>query len=380
MSKDNWYCVENVEELPSPAFLLWPDRIEQNIQTMLSIVDGNAESLRPHVKTHKLGEVVKMQIEAGINKFKCATIAEAEMVAESGAAEVLVAYQPVGPNVSRMLALKEKFPDVEFATLVDDEGVLSAVSECFSAAGKTLKLFLDVNCGMDRSGIVMGDEAVALCRKIIDAEGVEFGGLHVYDGHIHDADLNERQSNFNQSYEPLAAFVENLKKVGVEVSLIVTGGSPTFALHAGDTERVTGVKWEFSPGTTTLWDAGYGPKFPDLNFAPAAMLLIRVISKPAPGLVCLDLGHKAVAGERPLESRVQLFGILADSEPIGQSEEHLVVKTSRADEISVGDVVYGMPNHICPTTALHMEAVIIREGRASGERWIIRARDRRLTI
>ena len=110
------------------------------------------------------------------------------------------------------------------------------------------------------------------------------------------------------------------------------------------------------------------------------MLLIRVISKPAPGLVCLDLGHKAVAGERPLESRVQLFGILADSEPIGQSEEHLVVKTSRADEISVGDVVYGMPNHICPTTALHMEAVIIREGRASGERWIIRARDRRLTI
>ena len=321
-----------------------------------------------------------MQIEAGITKFKCATIAEAEMVAEAGANGVLVAYQPVGPNVERMLALTEKFPDTEFATLVDDAGVLSAVSDCFSAVGKTLKLFLDVNCGMDRTGIVMSGEAVELCRKVADTEGVEFGGLHIYDGHIHDVDPADRQSHFDKSYEPLAAFVESLRNADVEIPVIVTGGSPTFAIHAGDTERVTGVKWEFSPGTTTFWDAGYGSNFPDLGFVPAAMLLTRVLSKPAPGMVCLDLGHKAVAGERPLESRVQLFGPLADSVPVGQSEEHLVLETSRSDEVSVGDVVYGMPNHICPTTALHMEAVIIRNGRSSDERWRIRARDRRLTI
>jgi len=380
MSEDHWYEVDNAAELASPAFMVWPDRVEQNIQRMLEIADGNPERLRPHVKTHKLGEVVKMQLEAGICKFKCATIAEAEMVAESGAKGVLVAYQPVGPNVERMLALTEKFPDVEFATLVDDEGVLKAVSECFSTAGKTLKLFLDVNCGMDRTGIAMGEKAAELCRKIVDADGVEFEGLHIYDGHIHDVEPGERQSHYDRSYEPLAEFVESLRADGIELPLIVTGGSPTFAIHAGDTERVTGVRWEFSPGTTTFWDAGYGSNFTDLGFEPAAMLLMRVLSKPAPGMVCLDLGHKAVAGERPLESRVQLFGPLADSEPTGQSEEHLVVKTSRSDEVSVGDVVYGMPNHICPTTALHMEAVIIRDGRASGERWQIKARDRRLTI
>ncbi len=380
MSDDNWYQVENVSELASPALMVFPDRVENNIQHMLELADGNADRLRPHVKTHKLGEVVKMQGAAGITKFKCATIAEAEMTAEAGAKGVLVAYQPVGPNVERMLALVEKFPDTEFAALVDDEGVLSKVSECFSAAGKSLKLFLDVNCGMDRTGIVMGDEAAVLCRKIVDAAGVEFGGLHIYDGHVHDVDPAERKAHFEKSYAPLASFIESLSADGIELPVIVAGGSPTFAMHAGDAERVTGVPWECSPGTTAFWDAGYGANFPDLGFNPAAVLLMRVISKPNAGLLCLDLGNKAVAPERPLEGRVKFFGPLANAEPLGQSEEHLVVKTDKADDFSVGDVVYGVPGHICPTTALHMEVVVIRDGKATGERWKVRARDRRLTI
>ncbi|NOX99619.1 MAG: D-TA family PLP-dependent enzyme, partial [Verrucomicrobia bacterium] len=275
MSEENWYQVENVAELASPALMVWPARVEKNIQHMLELADGNADRLRPHVKTHKLGEVVKLQGEAGITKFKCATIAEAEMTAEAGAKGVLVAYQPVGPNVERMLALVEKFPDTEFAALVDDEGVLARVSACFSAAGKTLKLYLDVNCGMDRTGIVMGDEAVALCRKIVDAEGTEFGGLHIYDGHVHEVDPAERKAHFEKSYEPLATFVESLRADGIELPVIVAGGSPTFAMHAGDAERVTGVPWECSPGTTTFWDAGYGANFPDLGFNLAAVLLMR---------------------------------------------------------------------------------------------------------
>lgn len=380
MSDDNWYIVSNAEEVTSPSLLLWPDRVEENIQHMLELTQGDASRLRPHVKTHKLGEVVKMQIEAGITKFKCATIAEAEMTAEAGADGVLVAYQPVGPNVARMRALVEKFPSTEFSALVDDEGILAAVSECFSAVGKSLKLFLDVNCGMDRTGILMGDAAAALCGKIMDADGVEFGGLHIYDGHIHDVDPDERRSHFEKAYAPLAEFIDTLQADEIEVPVIVAGGSPTFAMHAGNAERVTGVRWECSPGTVTFWDAGYGSNFTDLGFKPAAVLMMRVISKPNAGLLCLDLGHKAVAGERPLESRVKLFGALEDAVPIGQSEEHLVVKTDKANDFSVGDVVYGLPGHICPTTALHMEVVLIRDGKATGESWKVRSRDRRLTI
>ncbi|MCF6313609.1 MAG: D-TA family PLP-dependent enzyme [Verrucomicrobiales bacterium] len=380
MSDKEWYSVSNAEQVASPALLLWPERAEKNIQRMLEWIGGDVSRLRPHVKTHKMGEVVKMQMAAGITKFKCATIAEAEMTAQAGAPDVLIAYQPVGPNAQRVAALVEKFPQTKFAALVDDEGVLDAVAKVFSGLGKSLTLFLDVDCGMHRTGIEMGDAAVDLCRKVVDTEGVEFGGLHVYDGHIHDPDQEARNAHFEKSYQPLADFVDQIRAAGVEVSLIVAGGSPTFALHASDAEKVTGARWECSPGTTVFWDAGYGTNFPDLGFEPAVVLLMRVISKPGSDFVCLDLGNKAVAPENPLDKRVKLFGPLADGELIGQSEEHLVVKTDKVNDFAVGDVVYGLPWHICPTVALHMEAVLIRDGKASGERWHVKCRDRRLTI
>lgn len=380
MSDNQWFSVANVEMVASPALLLWPNRVEQNIQHMLELVKGDTSRLRPHVKTHKMGEVVKLQMAAGITKFKCATIAEAEMATEAGAREVLIAYQPVGPNLRRVAALVEKFPQTRFAALIDDEGVLAAISQEFSGIGKSLTLFLDIDCGMNRTGIAMGDKAAGLCRKIVDTAGVEFGGLHVYDGHIHDPDPENRKSQFEQSYKPLGDFIDMVQADGIEMSLVVAGGSPTFAMHAADTGKVTGVRWECSPGTTVFWDAGYGTNYPDLDFFPAVVLLMRVISKPGSKLLCLDLGTKAVAPEKPLEKRVRLLGPLADAELIDQSEEHLVVKTDKVDDFTVGDVVYGLPWHICPTVALHMEVVIIRNGRACGERWRVRARDRRLTI
>ncbi|MCB1064992.1 MAG: alanine racemase, partial [Verrucomicrobiae bacterium] len=95
----SWLSVENVADLASPALLIFPDRIDYNIRQMIDEVGGDPTLLRPHVKTHKMGEVVKMQLESGIDRFKCATIAEAELTAEAGAADVLLSYQPVGPNI-----------------------------------------------------------------------------------------------------------------------------------------------------------------------------------------------------------------------------------------------------------------------------------------
>src|SRR5262245_9213772 len=95
-SMDPWYQVGNVAEVDSPALLVYPDRIEENIRRMIAMVDGKRERLRPHIKTHKMADIVRMQMEQGINKCKCATIAEAEMAAQCGVADVLIAYQPVG--------------------------------------------------------------------------------------------------------------------------------------------------------------------------------------------------------------------------------------------------------------------------------------------
>ena len=103
-------------EVASPALLLFEERIESNLRLMIKIA-GGPERLRPHVKTHKLGPLVKRQIELGIKKFKCATIAEAELAASAGAADVLLAYQATGPRLKRFLKLVELFPRTRFAVM-----------------------------------------------------------------------------------------------------------------------------------------------------------------------------------------------------------------------------------------------------------------------
>ena len=109
----------------------------------------------------------------------------------------------------------------------------------------------------------------------------------------------------------------------------------------------------------------------------AVVLLTRVVSRPAPNRLCLDLGHKAVAAENP-HPRVMLFG-LEDATAVGHSEEHLVLETDRAGDFPVGSALYGVPWHVCPTVALYNDAVVVRQGRAD-VRWPVTARARTLTI
>jgi D-serine deaminase-like pyridoxal phosphate-dependent protein len=196
-------------------------------------------------------------------------------------------------------------------------------------------------------------------------------GLHAYDGHIHEPDPVVRRALYETAFTPVLAFRQQLESAGLPVPTLIAGGTPTFPFHAACPDR------ECSPGTTVLWDFGYGDKLVDLPFLPAAVLLTRVVSKPGPGLLCLDLGHKAVAAENP-HPRVRLLE-LPDAPAVSQSEEHLVVETPRAAEFAVGDALHGIPRHICPTVALYSEAVVVRGG-AAVDRWPIAARARRLTV
>jgi len=365
-----WYQLTNEAEVASPALLLFEERIEANLRRMIEIA-GDPSRLRPHVKTHKLGPLVARQIALGITKFKCATIAEAEMCAEAGAPDVLFAMAAVGPNVGRLCALANKYPRTRFSTLVDDAGAIRALGAAAAEAGLVLDVFLDVDCGHHRTGIRPGPEALELYRLASTTPGLRAAGIQAYDGHIYDADPAVRRKRYQDAFAPILAFRKQLEAAGLPVPTVVAGGSPTFPFHAEHTDR------ECSPGTTVLWDFGYGDKLKDMPFLPAAVLLTRIISKPGPNRLCLDLGHKAVAAENP-HPRVR-FLELPDAPAVIHSEEHLVIETPRADEFAVGDTLHGIPLHVCPTVALHSEATVIRGG-AAVERWPIKARARRLTI
>ncbi|MEM1294839.1 MAG: D-TA family PLP-dependent enzyme [Verrucomicrobiota bacterium] len=362
MTDQPWFEVTNVEEIPSPALLVFPQRVETNITKMLGIVGGDPARLRPHVKTHKMAEVIRLQLNAGIDKFKCATIAEAELTAEAGAQDILLSYQSVGPNIRRFSALSSAFPDTSFAAIVDSPDIVDQMAQ----QEGDFRLFVDVDCGMGRTGISPAD-APELCRKIQETNGVTFAGIHAYDGHIHDASLQTRKGEFDSAMGSIEDLVAEIKP-----PTLICGGSPTFAMHAGGS-------WECSPGTTLFWDAGYQSAYPDLDFKVAAVLLSRVASKPGTNRLCLELGHKAIAAENPLDRRVRFLNLKA-AVPIMQSEEHLVVEVQDPSAHALGDAIYAVPIHICPTVALHEEAHVIRDGRFSGETWQVAARKRRLTI
>ena len=367
---DLWYLVDNVNEVSSPALLIYPDRIEHNIKRMIEIA-GGVNQLRTHVKTHKMAEIIKLQMKHGIYKFKCATISEAEMVARCGAKDILLAIQPVGPNLGRFFQLKQEFSDSKISCIVDSEEIILQLSEKACETGLETHIWLDINNGMSRSGIVPGKEAVRLYQMILGLPMLRAEGLHVYDGHVIEPDYSLRQKICNDSFIPVLELFDELKNAGINPIKIVAGGTPTFPIHAAR----MGV--ELSPGTPLLWDHGYSSSFSGMDFLHAAILLMRIISKPAKDLLCLDLGHKAVASEMS-QPRVKILG-LENYSIINHSEEHMVIRTTEADNWNVGDSFYGIPRHICPTVDRYDSVSVVKKHKVT-EQWNVVARKRKITI
>ena len=363
---NEWFHVANADDVESPSLLVYPERIRENIRRMVRLA-GGAARLCPHVKTHKLAEVVRLQLAEGVTRFKCATLAEAGMVAGCGAADILVAYPPVGPNLRRFLDLMAGFPRTVWSVLADDEGTIRELAAACQAARVTAAVLLDLDVGMHRTGIAPGERAFELYQLITGLPGLRPGGLHAYDGHLHEREVAARARACEEAFAPVGRLRARLIEAGLPVPRVVAGGTPTFPMHA----RRDGV--DCSPGTCVLWDAGYSEALPDLDFLVAAVVLTRVVSRPGPARLCLDLGHKAVASEMP-PPRVR-FPELPDARAVMHSEEHLVIETRVGADLPVGAVVYGIPWHICPTVALHSEVVVVEDARAT-RRWTV-ARDRR---
>ena len=152
MQKISWYSLKNPEEVISPSLLVYPDRIHHNIELMISMI-GDVNRLRPHVKTYKNANIINMQMARGINKFKCATIAEAELLGNCKAPDILLAMQPIGPNANRFLKLIKKYPNSKFSTIVDNETMLSILGDLAKANSIKIHLWVDINNGMNRTGI-----------------------------------------------------------------------------------------------------------------------------------------------------------------------------------------------------------------------------------
>ncbi len=382
------YCIADIRGILSPSIVIFRERVEANLGQMLHIAGGPSR-LRPHCKTHKTREIIALQLAAGITKHKCATFAEAEMLAACGVQDIFLAYSLVGPNIERAVTFRQRWPDVQLCVTADHLAPLAALADAMHAANTTVEVLFDLDTGQHRTGLPPGEAALNVCRAMIETPGVTPGGLHLYDGQNHQTDLAERTAAVKKVWAETLAFQDRLTPLGWTSKRIVAGGTGSFPIFAtlgedaaeageSDTGESKTGGLELSPGTCIYHDVGYGQMFPDLAFTPAALILSRVISQPVGNRITLDLGYKAVASDPPAGHRLA-FPDLPDAQEVLQNEEHLVLETSNADAFQPGDALLAIPRHICPTSALHKSAYVIEGGQLVGE-WQIAARDRVLTI
>lgn len=352
------YELDETQEILTPALAIYPDIVDANIQTTLRLVGGNPHRWRPHIKTAKLKFTLERLINAGIDRFKCATTLELLTACQNGAKDVLVAFSISGSSVKRILQIAAQFPNVMISVLVEDRQQVNAWK------GTSIGMFIDLNPGMDRTGIdaTRTEEIVDLAK----ASGALFRGIHYYDGHVSSFAEHLREAKVHEGYTELLALADALSASGVSIAEIITSGTPAlpYALSFAGWDGMPFFH-SVSPGTVVYNDSTSLNQLPGLGYQAAALVISTVVSRPKQDRVTCDAGHKAVSVDAGVPSCIVLDHL--DWTPQKPSEEHLPIDLPSSEaNVKPGQRIYLVPRHVCPTVNNFDQALLIRNGRIAG--------------
>jgi D-serine deaminase-like pyridoxal phosphate-dependent protein len=350
------YAIEGADAIITPALAIYPDFVDANISATLALAGGDANRWRPHIKTAKLGFIIRRLAERGVVNVKCSTSLELLTSCRNGARDVLVAYPMVGANARRVREIASQFSQVRVSILVENEEQAAAWD------GSGIGVFIDVNPGMDRTGIDQGRTAdvVALARAL----GPAFRGLHYYDGQIHTQDEAERQREAFAGYDRLLGLIAAVRDAGCRVEEVITSGTPAMPCGlAFPGFRGAGFVHRVSPGTVVYNDFTSLEQLRTVDgYRPAAIVVARVVSHPTPDRFTCDAGHKSVSADAGVPTCMVLGR--PDLVPLKPSEEHLPVQVpSGSVRPAIGEILYLVPRHVCPTVNNFDDALIVSKKR-----------------
>lgn len=345
------YAIRDADRILTPALLIYPDLVDANIRATLQMLGSDANRWRPHIKTAKLAATVRRYLAQGVRNLKCSTTLELLTACECQAGDVLLAFAVMGANARRTLEIAEKFPHTRVSVLVEDE------EQARTWRGTQISLFLDVNPGMNRTGISdqRTSDIVSLARQM----GRQFRGLHYYDGQASDFPAAQREQRVHQGYDRLLELVNALDAAGVHAEEVITSGTPAapFAISYPGFRNRTFVH-RVSPGTVVYNDTKSLEQLPGYGYAPAAIVLSTVISHPTPDSITCDAGHKSVSADAGVPT-CEVIG-RPGLKPLKPSEEHLPIEGSPLPRI--GEKVYLVPRHVCPTVNNFDKALMVVKG------------------
>jgi D-serine deaminase-like pyridoxal phosphate-dependent protein len=363
------YRVAKPDELPTPAMIVFRDHVHHNIRSVCEVANGG-RNLFTHAKTHKSIAVTRMQIEMGIDQFKCATLAELEMVLQAGARRAILAYPLTQQcKIERLLELAASFPDRWIATIASAPLHLEMLGNVAAGRRQRQPVMLDLDDGMHRTGVRMDRDAVQLYREIFRHPFLEAAGLHLYDGDDSFAHPCLRADAAQRHIGALQEFRRLIEASEMPVPFIVAGGAYSFPYYAR-TEGMCG-----SPGSFVYWDARCGSDMPDMPFRNAALILTQVVDRhPGQGTFTTDLGYKSICSDQPIEARVRLLGREAATLVL-HSEEYGVFRFDGGLPV-IGEYLLAVPGHIGPTTVRYPGSYVLDPEGAVVDYYEHTARDR----
>lgn len=358
-----------IKELETPAIVVDLDVLERNLQRMSAYCAEHGLAFRPHTKTHKIPAIAKMQIESGARGVTIAKPGEAEVMAEAGLDDLLIAYPTYGTGKWERIAKLASSRRVTVA--VDSEAPAQGLSQAAKAAGATIHLLVEFDAGMKRCGVSSPEEVAALAAKIEKLPGVRFAGVMFYPGHIWNPP-DEQAAPLAELSAKVTAVIDHLKEKGFACD-VVSGGSTPTAFHSHLVQGLT----EIRPGTYVFNDrntVGAGA----CEWADCALkVLVTVVSTAVPGRAMIDGGSKTFTSDRWLGGTKSGFGHILehpDVEFAAMSEEHGHLDLGESGyRPDVGDRLSIIPNHVCACVNLHDQLYFHRNGVVEGS-WQVAGR------
>ena len=362
----------SLDDLATPFLYVDLERMNSNIETMAAAARDLRVRLRPHVKTHKVPEIARLQIAAGATGITVSKVSEAEVFADGGLDDLFVAYQIVAPaQLERLLRLARR---VHLRCAVDSRAGAEALSSAATNAGVELEVMLEIDLGIGRTGVRAGVAACELAQRIADLPGLKLIGVYGFRGFRAFADGAESRESYGRAEgEALASAAGDLRAIGLPIVEVSAGSTPT-ALPAASARGVT----EIRPGQYLFGCANVVAQGAMRADDVALFARATVISRPADDRAVVDAGSKTLSTDGPWEPG-RGFGYLA-SDPstrvMGLWEEHGVLALGEATRgLRVGDRVSVVPNHVCTAINLHDRIVGVSDDRIE-TMWKVAARGR----
>ena len=350
--------------LETPSLCLDLDRFESNLLTMADAIAAHRKLWRPHSKCHKSPEIARRQIQAGAVGITCAKVSEAEVFAKVGIRDILIAHIPVG--AARVGRITQLCKSADVIVTCDHYAQAEPLASACRQQGVHCRVLVDINIGMNRTGVTPGRDAVELARAIDQLPGLKLVGIMGYEGHamsVMEADAKRRM--VRESLALLKQSREQFQQAGLCCDIVSAGGTGSLS-HAAECEGIT----ELQSGGGIFGDPFY-TRMPGVSgYQPALTVLSTVVSRPALERAVLDAGRKAITAEM----HPPLVKGFPDAGVVMHSAEHIVLELGpESRKLKIGDQVELIVGYADFTTLLHDEFFCFRGDRLEAI-WPIAAR------